>query len=71
MHTETHKNSAEKLLKKLKKTCKNYGEVHEQKQSPAYGQMCSICNSKHHFGSVCMSSTTYKETQPDSKAEVI
>lgn len=49
---------------KLKYTCRYCGGVHETRQCPAYGKLCTKCNKKHHFPSVCLSSTTYKEFKP-------
>lgn len=49
---------------KSKYPCRNCGGVHEPRQCPAYGKLCTKCNKKHHFPSVCLSSTTYKEFKP-------
>lgn len=46
---------------KLKYTCRYCGGVHETRQCPAYGTLCTKCNKKHNFPSVCLSLTTYKE----------
>lgn len=49
---------------KSKYPCRNCGGVNEPRQCPAYGKLCTKCNKKHHFPSVCLSSTTYKEFKP-------
>ena len=63
------KQSVQQSSSKTVRGCRYCGKTHGKGQCPAYGKICSSCNKRNHFASVCLSSKQIKSVCVENSSD--
>ena len=63
------KQSVQQSSSKTIRGCRYCGKTHGKGQCSAYGKICSSCNKRNHFASVCLSSKQIKSVRVENSSD--